>query len=75
MMGAVRILGDALFVLGVVSGVFGLWCAVGGLRVVISNRRDEQQRSGTSARFAVLFIVVGLVLSFGGLWLAGWAAS
>jgi hypothetical protein len=74
-MNALKYLGDVLLVAGVMSGVFGLWCAMGGLRVVISNRVDEQRRAGKSAIFAVFFILVGLALSFGGLWLAGWAAT
>jgi hypothetical protein len=74
-MNAVKLLGDALLIAGVMSAVFGLWCAAGGLRVVISNRVDEQRRGGRSAKFAVSFILAGLILSFGGLWLASWATS
>jgi hypothetical protein len=74
-MNALRIVGELLLAIGVLSAVFGIWCAAGGLRVVISNRTDEKKQSGRSARFAVLYIVVGLILSFGGLWLASWAAT
>jgi|SoiMethySBSTD1v2_1073268.scaffolds.fasta_scaffold341460_2 hypothetical protein len=74
-MTALRLFGDLLLVVGVVSGVFGLWCAVGGLRVVVSNRTDERQSGSRSAKFAVSFILAGLALTFGGLWLADWAGS
>jgi hypothetical protein len=74
-MNALRFLGEALLVVGAMSAMFGLWCAAGGLRVVISNRTDERKQGSKSARFAVLYIVAGLILSFGGLWLAGWAAT
>jgi hypothetical protein len=74
-MNAVRVLGELLLAVGVLSAVFGLWCAAGGLRVVVSNRSNEQKQGGKSARFAVLYILVGLILSFGGLWLAGWAGA
>jgi uncharacterized membrane protein YiaA len=74
-MNALRVLGELLLAGGVLSAAFGLWCAAGGLRVVVSNRMDEQKQSGKSARFAVLYIVLGLVLAFVGLWLAGWAGA
>jgi uncharacterized membrane protein HdeD (DUF308 family) len=74
-MNAIRIVGELLLAVGVLSALFGLWCAAGGLRVVVSNRMDEKKESGRSARFSVLYIVAGLILSFGGLWLAAWAAT
>ncbi len=74
-MNALRVVGELLLAVGLMSAAFGLWCAAGGLRVVVSNRMDEQKASGKSARFAVLYIVAGLVLTFGGMWLAGWAAT
>ncbi|HEX3599206.1 MAG TPA: hypothetical protein VHU84_03635 [Lacipirellulaceae bacterium] len=74
-MNAVRIVGEALLAVGILSAIFGLWCAVGGLRAVVSNRTDEKRQGSRSARFAALYIVAGLILSLGGLWLAGWAAT
>jgi hypothetical protein len=74
-MNALRLLGEAMLAVGAMSAMFGLWCAVGGLRVVVSSRVDEKRQGSRSARFAVLYIVAGLILSFGGLWLAGWAAT
>ncbi len=67
---AIRILGRAFQVLGGLAMLFGLWCAAGGLRVVVSRRTDERSQSGRAVKFAVPFIVVGVVLLLGGTWLA-----
>jgi hypothetical protein len=74
-MTALQILGNALWVIGLLATVFGLWCAAGGLRAVVSRRIDEQRQGSTAARFAVPFIIVGVALLLGGLWLADWSAA
>jgi hypothetical protein len=44
----------------------------GGLRVVVSRRPDERQRSGLSAKVGVPFVMGGVILLFAGMWLANW---
>jgi hypothetical protein len=51
----------------------GSWLTAGGLRVVVSGRIDERRRSGRSLKLGVPLLVVGLLLLFGGTWLANWA--
>jgi hypothetical protein len=72
---ALKILGYALSLLGIVSTVFGLWSVAGGLRVVVSSRLDERKQSGTAFKYGVPFAVVGILLLLGGIWLANWASA
>jgi hypothetical protein len=69
-MNALKMLGNAMWLIGLLATVFGLWCVAGGLRVVVSRRPEERQRSGLSAKVGVPFVVGGVVLLFAGMWLA-----
>ena len=51
----------------------GLWLAAGGMRVVVSGRIDERRRSANSLKIGLPLLLLGLVLLFGGSWLANWA--
>ena len=48
--------------------------AAGGLRVVVSGRIDERRQIGQlAADWGLPLLAVGLLLLFGGTWLANWA--
>ena len=72
---ALKVLGYALSLIGLLATVFGLWSVAGGLRVVVSSRVDERSESMKAVKFGIPFAVVGVVLLFGGIWLANWAAG
>jgi hypothetical protein len=72
---ALKVLGYALSLIGLLATVFGLWSVAGGLRVVVSSRIDERSESMKAVRFGIPFAVGGVVLLFGGIWLANWAAG
>ena len=72
---ALKVLGYSLSLIGLLATVFGLWSVAGGLRVVVSNRSDERSDSTRSVKFGIPFAVGGVVLLFGGIWLANWAAG
>jgi hypothetical protein len=67
---ALRGFGYVLAVIGSLATMFGLWCVAGGLRVVVSRRIDERNQSFRTVIVGVPFVVVGMILLFGGLWLA-----
>ena len=69
-MTALKMLGNAMWLVGLLATVFGLWCVAGGLRVVVSRRPEERERSSLSAKVGVPFVVGGVVLLFAGMWLA-----
>ena len=60
----------ALRLAGFVLTVWGLWKSVGGMRVVVSGRIDEQNRAAKSLKTGLPLLVAGLVLLFIGTWLA-----
>jgi hypothetical protein len=62
-------------VVGTVMTVVGLWYSAGGLRVVVSGRIDERKKSAKSLRRGLPLLAVGLLLLFGGVWLATWAQA
>ena len=72
---ALKMLGYALSFVGLLAAVFGLWSVAGGLRVVVSSRIDERSESMKAVKFGIPFAVGGVVLLFGGIWLANWAAG
>jgi hypothetical protein len=72
---ALKVLGYALSLIGLLATVFGLWSVAGGLRVVVSSRVDERSESMKAVKLGIPMAVLGVVLLFGGIWLAKWAAG
>jgi hypothetical protein len=66
---------NVIRVVGTVMTVVGLWYSAGGLRVVVSGRIDERKKSASSLRRGLPLLVVGLLLLFGGAWLATWSQA
>jgi hypothetical protein len=60
----------ALWLVGFVLTVWGLWKSAGGMRVVVSGRIDERNRAAKSLKMGLPLLVAGLVLLFIGTWLA-----
>jgi hypothetical protein len=58
---------------GLIVSVPGLWWLAGGLRLVVSGRIDERRRSASALKLGLPLLIVGLLLVFGGTWLANWA--
>jgi len=50
-----------------------LWLSAGGMRTVVSGRIDERRRSANSLKLGFPLLIAGLLLLFGGMWLANWA--
>jgi hypothetical protein len=59
-----------LQLLGLLCTLPGLWLAVNGVRVVVSGRIDERQRAARSLKWGIPLLAIGLLLLFGGTWLA-----
>lgn len=66
----VQVLGNLLRLVGLFLTMSGLWFSAGGLRVVVSGRIDERKQSAKSLKFGLPLLIVGLLLLFGGTWLA-----
>jgi len=66
-------LANTLRLIGLLATVAGLWFSAGGMRVIVSGRIDERRRSAKSLRLGLPLLVAGVVLLFGGTWLANWA--
>jgi hypothetical protein len=58
---------------GLVCLVPGLFLAANGVRTVVSGRIDERARSAQALRWGLPLLMTGVVLLFGGTWLANWA--
>ena len=74
-MTGLEVVANILRVIGLLALLPGLWFTAGGMRVVVSGRIDERRRSANSLKFGLPLLVLGLVLFFGGSWLANWAQS
>jgi hypothetical protein len=70
---ALEVLANALRLIGLLVTVAGLWFSAGGMRVVVSGRVDERRKSAKSLKLGLPMLAVGVVLLFGGSWLAYWA--
>jgi hypothetical protein len=70
---ALEVLANVFRLIGLVLVLPGLWFTAGGMRVVVSGRIDERRRSASSLKWGVPLLVAGLVLLFGGSWLAYWS--
>lgn len=71
-MTALETLANVLRLVGLLVTLPGLWLSAGGLRVVVSGRIDERRQSAKSLRLGILLLIIGLILLFGGTWLANW---
>ncbi len=71
-MTALEMLAHALRLVGLLATVAGLWFSAGGMRVIVSGRIDERQRSAKSLRQGLPLLVAGVILLIGGTWLANW---
>lgn len=69
-MTAIEALANVLRLIGLILVVPGLWFAANGMRVVVSGRIDERKRSARTLKRGLPLLVAGLVLLFGGSWLA-----
>ncbi|MFO0788527.1 MAG: hypothetical protein U0805_03655 [Pirellulales bacterium] len=74
-MTALEILANVLRCIGLFATVAGLWMSAGGMRVVVSGRLDERRRSAKSLKVGLPLLVLGVILLFGGTWLASRAQS
>ena len=68
-----EVLANVVRFVGLVTTAAGLWFSAGGLRVVVSGRIDERRRSADTLKWGMPLLITGLVLLFGGTWLANWA--
>jgi len=68
----VQLVANLLRFAGLLVTVVGLWFAAGGLRVVVSGRIDERRRAAGSLKRGVPILITGLLLLFGGWWLAAY---
>jgi hypothetical protein len=59
-----------LRLVGFVLTIWGLWKSAGGMRVVVSGRIDERNRSAKSLKLGLPLLVAGLAMLFLGSWLA-----
>jgi hypothetical protein len=70
-----EILANMIRVMGLILVLPGLWYSAGGMRVVVSGRIDERKRSAKSLRIGLPLLAVGVLMLFGGTWLANWAQT
>ncbi len=66
----IQAFGNLLRLIGLFLTVSGLWFSAGGLRMVVSGRIDERKRSAKSLKLGLPLLIVGVLLLFGGTWLA-----
>jgi succinate dehydrogenase/fumarate reductase cytochrome b subunit len=62
-------------IVGWVCVVPGLFFAANGVRTVVSGRIDERKSSRRALRIGLPLLTLGLILVFGGTWLANWAVQ
>jgi hypothetical protein len=67
----VELLGNLLRFVGLLVAIVGLWFSATGMRVVVSGRIDERRKSAGALKRGVPLLLIGLLLLFGGSWLAG----
>ena len=72
-MTALEVVADIVRLVGLVIALPGLWWVAGGIRTVVSGRIDERRRSVNSLKLGLPLLIAGLLLLFGGTWLANWA--
>ncbi len=74
-MTVLEVVANLVRLVGVVMTIVGLWYSAGGLRVVVSGRIDERRKSANSLKRGLPLLAVGLLLLFGGTWLATWGQT
>ncbi|MEX2092177.1 MAG: hypothetical protein WD971_05840 [Pirellulales bacterium] len=62
-----------LRIVGLVCVLPGLFLAANGVRTVVSGRIDERKSSASALRLGLPLLLAGVLLLFGGSWLANWA--
>jgi len=70
-----ELLAAVLRFVGLLVVLPGLWSCASGLRTVVSGRVDERRRSAHALKWGLPLMAVGLILLFGGTWLANWIHS
>jgi hypothetical protein len=70
---ALELVANVVRLVGLLIVLPGLWLSAGGLRLVVSGRIDERKRSARSLKLGLPLLILGLLLLFGGTWLANWA--
>ena len=68
-----QVVAVVLRLVGLVCVVPGLFLAAAGVRTVVSGRIDERNRSAKALRLGLPLLAAGVLLLFGGSWLANWA--
>jgi O-antigen/teichoic acid export membrane protein len=66
-----EVLGNLLRFAGLLVTIVGLWFSASGTRIVVSGRADERRKSAGSLKRGLPLLGMGLLLLFGGSWLAG----
>jgi hypothetical protein len=74
-MTAWQVVAVVMRLVGLVCVLPGLFFAAGGVRTVVSGRIDERKKSASALRVGLPLLVIGVVLLFGGTWLANWAVK
>jgi hypothetical protein len=74
-MTAWQVVAVVMRLVGLVCVLPGLFFAAGGVRTVVSGRIDERKKSASALRLGLPLLVIGVVLLFGGTWLANWAVK
>lgn len=74
-MSAWQVVATVVRLVGLVCLLPGLFLAAGGVRTVVSGRVDERKKSAIALRAGLPLLVIGVVLLFGGTWLANWAVK
>lgn len=69
-----EVLANILRFIGLFITASGLWQLTGGVRLVVSGRIDERRRSASSIKLGLPLLIFGILLLFGGTWLANWAS-
>jgi hypothetical protein len=72
-MSAWQVFAVLMRVVGLMCLLPGLFFAAGGVRTVVSGRIDERKKSASALRRGLPLLVIGMLLLFGGTWLANWA--
>ena len=74
-MTTLEVLAILLRLVGLAITLPGLWFAAGGMRIIVSGRIDERRRSARSLKWGLPLLVLGILLLFGGTWLANWTRT